>query len=101
MQWRMGERAQEIGEGRGWRARFLSPMLPSPASGMSFWPRMNLPNAITLSRIPLMFVIVGLMYYAGPGAAALAFALFLAAAVGDWYDGFLARRRGLVSNFGK
>jgi CDP-diacylglycerol--glycerol-3-phosphate 3-phosphatidyltransferase len=62
---------------------------------------MNLPNAITLSRIPLMFVIVGLMYSAWPGAATLAFALFIAAAVGDWYDGFLARRLGLVSNFGK
>jgi phosphatidylglycerophosphate synthase len=32
---------------------------------------MNLPNAITLSRIPLMFVIVGLMYchVAGRGDA--------------------------------
>jgi CDP-diacylglycerol--glycerol-3-phosphate 3-phosphatidyltransferase len=62
---------------------------------------MNLPNVITLSRIPLMFVIVGLMYCAWPGAATLAFALFIGAAVGDWYDGYLARKRGLVSNFGK
>jgi CDP-diacylglycerol--glycerol-3-phosphate 3-phosphatidyltransferase len=62
---------------------------------------MNLPNVITLSRIPLMFVIVGLMYYTWPGAATLAFLLFIGAAVGDWYDGYLARTRGLVSNFGK
>jgi CDP-diacylglycerol--glycerol-3-phosphate 3-phosphatidyltransferase len=62
---------------------------------------MNLPNAITLSRIPLMFVIVGLMYCGWPGAATLAFVLFLGAAVGDWFDGYLARKRGLVSNFGK
>ncbi len=62
---------------------------------------MNLPNVITLSRIPLMFVIVGLMYYSWPGAATLAFVLFIGAAVGDWYDGYLARTRGLVSNFGK
>ncbi len=62
---------------------------------------MNLPNAITLSRIPLMFVIVGLMYYTWPGAATLAFVLFVGAALGDWYDGYLARKRGLVSNFGK
>lgn len=62
---------------------------------------MNLPNTITLSRIPLMFVIVGLMYCAFPGAATLAFALFLSAALGDWLDGYLARKRGLVSNFGK
>ena len=62
---------------------------------------MSLPNVITLSRIPLMFVIVGLMYYTWPGAATLAFLLFIGAAVGDWYDGYLARTRGLVSNFGK
>jgi CDP-diacylglycerol---glycerol-3-phosphate 3-phosphatidyltransferase len=62
---------------------------------------MNLPNVITLSRIPLMFVIVGLMFASWPGAATLAFALFIAAAVGDWLDGYLARRRGLVSSFGK
>jgi CDP-diacylglycerol--glycerol-3-phosphate 3-phosphatidyltransferase len=62
---------------------------------------MNLPNAITLSRIPLMFIIVGLMYCSWPGAATLAFVLFVAAAVGDWLDGYLARTRGLESNFGK
>lgn len=48
-----------------------------------------------------MFVIVGLMYCGWPGASSLAFALFLAAAVGDWLDGYLARSRGLVSTFGK
>ena len=62
---------------------------------------MNLPNVITLSRIPLMFVIAGLMYCDWPGAASLAFWLFIAAAVGDWLDGYIARTRGLVSNFGK
>jgi len=62
---------------------------------------MNLPNAITLSRIPLMFVIVGLMYCDWAGSASLAFWLFIAAAVGDGIDGYLARKRGIVSNFGK
>jgi CDP-diacylglycerol--glycerol-3-phosphate 3-phosphatidyltransferase len=61
----------------------------------------NLPNAITLSRIPLMFVVVGLMYCAWPGSATLAFVLFIGAAAGDWYDGHIARKRGLVTNFGK
>ena len=63
--------------------------------------RMNLPNAITLSRIPLMFVIVLLMHYTWPGAATIAFALFIVAAVGDWLDGYLARRRNQISSFGK
>lgn len=62
---------------------------------------MNLPNAITLSRIPMMFVIVALMYCGWPGAATIAFVLFVAAAIGDWLDGYLARTRNQVSNFGK
>ena len=62
---------------------------------------MNLPNTITLSRIPLMFVIVWLMYETWPGAATLAFVLFIAAAMSDWYDGYLARKLGLISNFGR
>lgn len=62
---------------------------------------MNLPNLITLSRIPLMFIIVGLMYCEWLGAASLAFWLFILAAIGDGLDGYLARKRGLVSTFGK
>ena len=62
---------------------------------------MNLPNLITLSRIPMMFIIVGLMYCSWWGAATLAFWLFIASAVGDWLDGYLARKRNIVSNFGK
>lgn len=62
---------------------------------------MNLPNIITLSRIPLMFVIVGLMYCEFTGAPSLAFWLFILAAVGDWYDGYLARKLKIVSTFGK
>lgn len=62
---------------------------------------MNLPNLVTLSRIPLMFVIVWLMYQPWLGAASLAFWLFIAAAVGDWWDGYLARKRDQISNFGK
>ncbi len=62
---------------------------------------MNLPNLITLSRLPMMFIIVGLMYCQFRGAASLAFWLFIASAIGDWLDGYLARRQNLVSIFGK
>jgi CDP-diacylglycerol--glycerol-3-phosphate 3-phosphatidyltransferase len=61
---------------------------------------MNLPNLLTLARIPLMFVIVGLLYCTWWGAATLAFGLFIISALTDWWDGALARRRGQVSNFG-
>lgn len=62
---------------------------------------MNLPNTLTLSRVPLMFLIVWLMFQPWLGAASLAFWLFIAGAVSDWLDGYLARQRGIVSVFGK
>ena len=62
---------------------------------------MNLPNLITLSRIPSMFLIVWLMYCTWWGAATLAFWLFVVAAIGDWLDGYLARKMKIVSNFGR
>ena len=48
-----------------------------------------------------MFVIVWLMYCEWWGAATIAFWLFIAAAIGDWLDGYIARKQNLVSNFGK
>jgi CDP-diacylglycerol--glycerol-3-phosphate 3-phosphatidyltransferase len=61
---------------------------------------MNLANLLTLSRIPLMFIIVALLYMDWAGAASLAFALFVVAGVTDWLDGIVARKQGLVSTFG-
>ena len=61
---------------------------------------MNLPNLLTLSRIPLMFAIVGLMRMDFAGAATLAFVFFVVAGLTDWADGYTARKLGLVSNFG-
>jgi len=63
--------------------------------------KLNLPTLITLSRIPLMFVIVLFMFCEWRGAATLAFTLFVLSAIGDWLDGYLARRQKLVTNFGK
>lgn len=61
---------------------------------------MNLPNFLTLSRIPLTFVIVLLIYSEWLGAATLAFLLFVVCGLTDWLDGYVARKRGLVSSFG-
>ncbi len=62
---------------------------------------MNLPNTLTLIRMPLTFAIVALMYGTWPWAATCAFWLFIAAAITDWLDGKLARDRNIVSDFGK
>lgn len=61
---------------------------------------MNLPNILTLSRIPMMFIIVWLMRESFTGAATAAFVLFVIAGITDWLDGYAARKMNLVSNFG-
>ena len=63
--------------------------------------RLNLPNVLTLIRMPLTFAIVALMYGTWRWAATLACLLFVVAAVTDWLDGKFARERNIVSDFGK
>ena len=62
---------------------------------------MNLPNLLTLSRIPILCGVVGFLYLPFLGASSLAFVLFIIGALTDWADGYYARKQGLVSNFGK
>ena len=62
---------------------------------------MNLPNLLTLSRIPILFGVVGFLYLPFAGANSSAFVLFIIGALTDWADGYYARKQGLVSNFGK
>ena len=62
---------------------------------------MNLPNLLTLSRIPILFGVVGFLYLPFSGSSSLAFVLFIIGALTDWADGYYARKQGLVSNFGK
>lgn len=61
----------------------------------------NLPNILTLSRIPLLFVIVGFLCVQSFAFDLAAFILFVLAAASDWLDGYIARKVGAVSNFGK
>lgn len=66
---------------------------------------MNLPNLLTLSRIPLMLLVIGLLYPEAEKSFSwtrtLALLVFLFAALTDWLDGWLARKFGQVSEFGK
>jgi CDP-diacylglycerol--glycerol-3-phosphate 3-phosphatidyltransferase len=61
----------------------------------------NLPNLLTLSRIPILFGIVGLLYLPVTGAPTAALLLFIAGAATDWLDGYVARKRNQVSDLGK
>jgi cardiolipin synthase len=65
----------------------------------------NTPNVVTLSRIVLIPLIIGLFYlpeewlsYHGKNVAATL--VFIFAALTDWLDGFLARRLNQTSAFG-
>lgn len=61
----------------------------------------GLPNLITAARLVLAPVLAVLMFGSGLGARLAAFAVFVVAAVSDLWDGYLARRRGEITDFGK
>ena len=62
---------------------------------------MTLANRLTMLRVVLAAGVFGSLMADGPRWHAAAFAMFLAAIVTDWLDGWLARRTGTVSPFGK
>lgn len=68
----------------------------------------HLPNIITLSRVPILFVIAVLVElsvrklgHPVGWCATAAFVFYVAAAISDWLDGWLARKLNIVSTFGK
>lgn len=67
----------------------------------------QLPNAITVARIPLAVVFFVLLLVGGtygvpePAVRWWAAALFIIAISTDWVDGYLARKYEIVSDFGK
>ena len=62
---------------------------------------MNLPNVLTLSRIGFAFILVYLLLLNSLLGNIWASIFFIIASLTDFYDGYLAKKRGLVSNFGK
>lgn len=62
---------------------------------------MNLPNKLTLLRILLIPLFLGVLYADILHAKPIALAIFLLASATDWLDGFLARRLRLITDFGK
>ena len=67
-------------------------------SGNPIW---NIPNVLTLFRIALIPVIATLLLSSTREACFWACAVFAVASATDWLDGYLARRMGIVTTFGK
>jgi CDP-diacylglycerol--glycerol-3-phosphate 3-phosphatidyltransferase len=61
----------------------------------------TLPNLLTVFRILLVPVVAAVLLSEIPGGDAVAAAVFALASATDVADGYLARRRQTVSNFGK
>lgn len=64
-------------------------------------PIWNIPNILTLLRIAAIPLLAFLLLSPSREAGFWAAALFSAASVTDWLDGYLARRMGIVTVFGK
>ena len=61
----------------------------------------NLPNMLTLSRIVAIPLVVACFWLDRGWAQWFSMALFVAAAVTDWFDGYFARRYHQISRFGR
>ena len=64
---------------------------------------MNTPNKLTVARMIIVpFLVVFLLTgWGGNTNRYISLALFVVASVTDWFDGYLARKNNLVTNFGK
>jgi len=62
---------------------------------------MNLPNRLTIGRLLLTVLFVLFHSASTRWGDSLALAVFLLASFTDWVDGYLARRLGQITNFGK
>ena len=64
---------------------------------------MNTPNKLTIARkIIVPFLVIFLLTgWGGEANRYISLTLFVVASVTDWFDGYLARKNNLVTNFGK
>ena len=62
--------------------------------------RINLPTALTLSRIAVIPVFIVIFYLPVRWANDVCTTLFVIAAITDWLDGYIARKYSLTSRFG-
>lgn len=62
---------------------------------------MNLPNILTLSRLVMAAIIMALLSLPFPFGKTIALFVFAIAGITDYYDGYLARKNGLITAFGQ
>ena len=62
---------------------------------------MNLPNKLTILRIIMILPFLLVLYLDVPYAAYIALAIFILASLTDMLDGKIARKRNLITDFGK
>lgn len=62
---------------------------------------LNLPNILTMARIAAIPGLAALLMSPSKSAGFWAAAVFAVASITDWLDGYLARRMGIVTVFGK
>ena len=64
---------------------------------------MNTPNKLTIARMIIVpFLVISLLTgWGGEANRYISLTLFVVASVTDWFDGYLARKNNLVTNFGK
>jgi CDP-diacylglycerol---glycerol-3-phosphate 3-phosphatidyltransferase len=72
-----------------------------PAAAVAAPRLLNVANALTVARLLLVPVCVGFLAAGGTGDRYIAFAAFGVASMTDLADGELARRRNLITDFGK
>ncbi len=61
----------------------------------------NLPNTLTMCRILVIPLVLIFVYYESRTNSIIAACLFGAASITDFFDGWLARRKGLITVLGK
>ena len=64
--------------------------------------KLTIASKVTILRICLIpLFILSYYFFSGPGVRVIPTVIFVVAAVTDWVDGYLARSRNEVTNFGK
>lgn len=62
---------------------------------------LNLPNIISLIRIGMAPVLVVMLLAPGKTMSLVSAAVFIVVCATDWLDGYIARKRGIITSLGK